>query len=327
MINNYRLFLLFLIIFSFIEIMFSIKSGFIKIDFPLFFKIIFDGSAQEKFKIIIFDIRMPRVFVAFLVGSGLSVAGVIFQSVLLNPLADPYTLGVSSGAAFGAALAFILTIFGISSQISISLFAFIGSILALFFVIGFAGKNLSSINLIISGIIVSAILSAGIGFLKYIAGEDVSELIFWLMGSFASKDWVQVIIVLVSVIFSLIIALSYANELNIISMGDKDAFSLGINVNLIRLIMLVTGSFISGISVSVSGIIPFVGLIVPHILRFLIGPDNKKLLIFSFFVGGNILLLADTITRVFLPHEVPIGVITSLIGGPFFLYIFKLRRV
>jgi iron complex transport system permease protein len=327
MFKNSKILLISLLFLSIFQIIYTVKLGFISIDFHTLFNIFSGIKVEDKYRFIILDIRLPRVLVAFLVGAGLSIAGVIFQSVLLNPLADPYTLGISSGAAFGAAFAFILAIFGISTQISIPIFAFLGAVLALLFVIFFVGKNLSSVNLIIAGIIVSAILSAGIGFLKYIAGENVSELIFWLMGSFVSKTWIQVVIITFAVLISLIISLLYANELNIISMGDKNAYSLGINVYFVRLIMLITGSFISGISVSVSGIIPFIGLIVPHILRFLIGPDNKKLIVFSFFTGGILLLLADTITRVVLPHEVPVGVITSLIGGPFFLYILNTGEV
>jgi iron complex transport system permease protein len=278
---------------------------------------------------VIIDVRLPRILTASIVGGGLAISGVVFQAILLNPLADPYTLGVSTGAAFGASLAILLTIITGTTIFSVSLFAFICAVLTLFFVIYLSSGNsgLSSNDLILSGIIVSAILSAGISFIKYIADEQVSLIIFWLMGSFSAATWIDVILTLIFVFTGFIIFIFYSRDLNLMAMGEKSAGSLGVNTKQVTIILLITSSMVTAICVSVSGIIGFIGLLVPHIIRSITGPDNRKLLPLSFFAGAIILLSADTITRAVLPVEIPIGVLTSLIGGPFFCYVFKKQHM
>lgn len=277
---------------------------------------------------VVIDVRLPRILCATFVGAGLSVAGVIFQGLLLNPLADPYTLGISAGAAFGAALALILNL-EFWGPYSLPIFAFAGALLTLFSVIFLASseEQLSSNNLILSGIIVSTILSAGISFLKYLANERVAIIIFWLMGSFASKTWPEAVIVFSVFIIGFCISLFYARDLNILSLGERSAQTLGVNIKQVRLILLITGSLITAVCVSVSGIIGFVGLIIPHLMRFFVGADNQRLLPVSALAGAILLLGADTITRAILSVEVPIGILTALIGGPFFCYIFKQRQL
>jgi iron complex transport system permease protein len=279
------------------------------------------------FPYVVMEVRLPRILTSAIVGAGLSIAGVIFQGILLNPLADPYTLGISAGAAFGASIALLLdiTFLGIYS---LPLFAFIGAVSTLFavmFLSSFNGRA-SSHTLILSGIIVAAILSAGISFLKYVADEQVSIIIFWLMGSFGSKTWADVFLTLVFVLIGFLICIFFARDLNIMSLGDRSAGSLGIETNKVRVILLITASLITAVCVSVSGIIGFVGLIIPHLMRFFVGPDNRKLIPASALIGATLLLSADTITRAVLPREIPIGVLTALIGGPFFCYIFRQRR-
>ncbi len=277
---------------------------------------------------VIYDVRLPRIITSAIVGAGLSISGVIFQGILLNPLADPYTLGISAGAAFGASIAILFNITFVGNY-SVSLFAFMGAVGTLIAVIFLSIKrderDLSSNTLILSGIIVSAILSAGISFLKYMADEHVSVIIFWLMGSFASRTWTDVLLTLCVVLSGGIICLFYAGDLNILSLGRRSAISLGVHANMVRIILLVTASMITAICVSVSGIIGFVGLIIPHLLRFFTGADNRILIPASAFAGAILLLVADTVTRAVLPSEVPIGVLTALIGGPIFCYIFKKR--
>jgi iron complex transport system permease protein len=292
-------------------------------------------QGQEVFNAIIFDIRLPRILTCAAVGAALSISGVLFQGILLNPLADPYTLGISAGAAFGASIAILLNLG--AAFVSIPVFAFTGACATLFFVIflsyssngsgGGPGSGLSSNNLILSGIIVAAILSAGISFLKFIANEQVSVIIFWLMGSFASKTWANFFVIFCFLVLGFIIAIYFARDLNMISLGDRAAASLGVDIKKITLILLVTGSMLAAVCVSVSGIIGFVGLLVPHMVRFLTGPDNRKLLPVSMLAGAFLLLVADTITRAVLPHEIPIGVLTALIGGPVFCWIFKRNRL
>jgi iron complex transport system permease protein len=282
---------------------------------------------DKLFPVVVFDVRLPRILSAAIVGSGLAVSGVVFQGILLNPLADPYTLGVSAGAAFGASLAILFNIAFMGTS-SVPLFAFIGAVGTLFFVmyLSASGGGISSTNLILSGIIVAAILSAGISFLKYIADEQVAVIIFWLMGSFGSKTWADVGLTFLFVGFGFVIFMFFARDLNLMSLGDRTASSLGVDTKKVTLVLLVTASMVAAICVSVSGIIGFVGLLIPHMMRLLTGPDNRRLIPISFLAGAILLLAADTITRAVLPSEIPIGVLTALIGGPFFCYIFRKQQ-
>jgi iron complex transport system permease protein len=290
-----------------------------------------DSTAQSTAAVIIVDVRLPRILTAVFVGGGLAVAGGVFQAILLNPLADPYTLGISSGAAFGASSAIILSIFGVSLPVtySIPLFAFIGALatLAAVFYLSTGDNRLSSNTLILSGIIVAAILSAGIGFIKYLADEEVGIIIFWLMGSFVGKSWPDVASLTLILIPCLLYIFYFARDLNIMALGSKTADTLGVDTAGIRKRLLISASLVTAVCVAVSGVIGFVGLIVPHLLRMLLGPDNRILLPASFLTGALLLLLADTVTRAVLPHEIPIGILTALIGGPFFCYIFRRRQI
>ncbi len=316
----------------FVTILVSTGMGYIKIPVLKVAKIIFSSIAGFEAETplltaVIMDVRLPRILSAAVVGSGLAVSGVIFQGILLNPLADPYTLGVSAGAAFGASVAIILNIalFGVYS---VPVFAFAGAAATLFFVLylSYSGSGYASNNLILSGIIVSSILSAGISFLKYVADEQVAVIIFWLMGSLASKTWADVMLVTCFSGLGIVVFLYYARDLNLLSLGSKTASSLGVNTKKVPMILLVSASLTAAACVAVSGIIGFVGLLVPHMMRSFTGPDNRKLIPVSALAGAILLLCADTVTRAVLPNEVPIGVLTAMIGGPFFCYIFKKRQ-
>ena len=321
--------------------MLSTGMGYIKIPVVAVAKIIvakISGNVSiiegldEIFPVVVFDVRMPRILTAALVGGGLAMCGVVFQGILLNPLADPYTLGVSAGAAFGASLAILLNIHLLGTY-SIPLFAFIGAACTLLVVIylSSSAEGWSSNNLILSGIIVAAILSAGISFLKYVADEQVAVIIFWLMGSFGSKTWMDVTLMLIFIGIGFTVFVYYSRDLNLMSLGNRTASSLGVETRKITLILLSTASLVAAICVSVSGIIGFVGLLIPHMMRLLTGPDNRRLVPVAMLSGGILLLCADTITRAILPSEIPIGVLTALIGGPFFCYIFwkqqKTRKI
>jgi len=283
---------------------------------------------NQVFPVVVTEVRLPRILTSAIVGGSLAVAGVIFQAILLNPLADPYTLGVSSGAAFGAALALIanLTLMGF---FSVPLFAFIGAMATLIVVLYLSSVDgrLSANTLILSGVIVAAILSAGIGFIKYLADEQVAVIIFWLMGSFASKTWFDVAITAIFSTMGLVITIYYGRDLNIMALGLRTSDSLGVETARTRKILLITASLMTAICVSVSGIIGFIGLIIPHLMRFLVGPDNRRLAVVSFLAGAILLLAADTISRAILPNEVPIGILTALIGGPFFCFIFRKKQL
>jgi len=279
---------------------------------------------------VVADVRLPRILSAVLVGGMLAVCGTVFQAILLNPLADPYTLGISSGAAFGASLVIVLQVFGLAlpSALSIPLFAFLGSLATLFAVLALASgdRRLSSTSLILSGVIVAAILSAAIGFLKFLADEQVGIIIFWLMGSLSGVSWQNIFVLTPVAVAGLAVCLLYSRDLNIMATGERAAATLGVNTVRLRWILLIVCSLMTAICVSVSGIIGFVGLIIPHLLRHIIGPDNRWLIGLSFLGGGLLLLFADTLTRAVLPSEVPIGVLTALLGGPFFCIIFKKRQ-
>lgn len=277
--------------------------------------------------VVVTEVRLPRILCAAVVGAGLAMCGVVFQGILLNPLADPYTLGVSAGAAFGAAVALWLNI-AMLGAFSVPLFAFAGAAATLFVVIYLSsdGSGLSSTNLILAGIIVAAILSAGLSFIKYVADEQVSVIIFWLMGSFAARTWTDVGLVTMAVSLGVAVCTFFARDLNLLALGERPAAALGVDFQRVTLALLVTASLVAAVCVAVSGIIGFVGLLVPHLMRMLVGPDNRGLLPVSMLAGALLLLGADTLTRAVLPQEIPIGVLTALVGGPFFCYVFRKRQ-
>ncbi|MCD6363382.1 MAG: iron ABC transporter permease [Synergistetes bacterium] len=273
---------------------------------------------------IVMEVRLPRILCSALVGTALSICGVVYQGVLLNPLADPYTLGVSASASFGAALALVFDLesyFGLSIQLVAFLFAVIA--LALVMKMSTFKGFISPTSLILSGVIIGAIFSAGLSFMKYLAGEEVGSIIFWLMGSFASRSWNDVLILVLFTLVAFPVFLLFARDLNSLSMGDRCAYSLGVDPSFVRMVLLVVSSLLVAVSVSISGIIGFVGIIVPHIFRFIVGPDNKKLLVVSAIGGALFLATADNASRVWLPMEVPIGVLTAIAGGPFFAIVFR----
>ncbi len=318
-------------------IVLSAGMGYIKIPFSDTARIIAGKAAgadgqisgiDPLHQVVVTDVRLPRILTAAAVGAGLSISGVVFQGLLLNPLADPYTLGVSAGAAFGAAVALLFDT-GLPQTVAVPLFAFIGGIGTLAFVIYLSSSagGFSSNNLILSGIIVASILAAGISFLKYLADEQVSVIIFWLMGSFTSRTWTDAGLTGIALFFGLGVFLFFSRDLNLMALGTKSAASLGVETGKVMLILLLTASLLTAVCVSVSGIIGFVGLLIPHMMRGITGPDNRRLLPVCLFAGAILLLTADTLVRAVLPGEVPIGVLTALIGGPFFCYIFRRRQM
>lgn len=278
-------------------------------------------------KNIFFRIRLPRVIAAVVVGLGLSLSGVLFQGLLNNPLADSYTLGISSGSAFGACLSIFISI-KTGLIMPIQPFAIAFGILTMYLVLRIAKLrgSLESSSLILSGIIVGSVFSAGLSLLKSLADEDVASMVFWLMGNLSSKSMHQVLILAIVVIIGFIISMKYSHELNIITLGRDEAISVGVNYEKIYRLLIVTAAAMTGYCVSLCGIIGFVGLVVPHLARLGIGADNKKIIPISALLGATFLLTADTITRTILTHEIPVGIITTLVGGPFFMYIYLGKR-
>ena len=277
---------------------------------------------------IIWEIRLPRIISGVFVGAGLAMSGAVFQGLLMNPLADPYTIGISTGAALGATIAIYLSaIIGIF-YVAVLPAAFIGALVALFIVIKIAGKSqwFSASSLIVAGIIVSSIGSAAISLIKSLSGDEVSIIVFWLMGSLASRTWSDVLILVPIILVGGFICYKYGTELNLISLGELNAKTLGVEVKKVRLILLITASLLTAACVSVSGIIGFVGLVIPHILRQFVTNNHKYLIPLSGTVGALLLMIADNITRSMLSVEIPVGVLTTLIGGPFFIYLFTNQK-
>jgi len=310
-------------------ILISVTLGKADITISESFKIILKKIFNKNIEIaankeaIIWDIRMPRIISGLIIGAGLAVAGTIFQAILRNPLADPYTIGVSTGAAFGAVLTIYINIV-YSLFLPIVPVAFIFSIITLFIIVKIAGFNqtLHSSRLILAGIIISSTLSAAIGLLKSMAGEDVSAMIFWLMGNLAAKSWTQVLILFPTITIAIILAKHFANDLDILTLGIHEAKNIGVDSERLVKFYLVIGAFITAVCVSISGIIGFVGLVIPHLVRMSFTSKHKYLIPISSLVGAIVLSLADNITRLMFVVEIPVGVLTTLIGGPFFIYIY-----
>ena len=266
--------------------------------------------------IIIRDIRLPRILSTILTGGLLSVAGIVLQGILANPMAEPYTLGIASGAAFGASLGILF------NDIFILPSALIGSCAALILV-KIISLNGGRERIILAGIIVNAFLSAGVTFMKAISGEKLYAVILWLMGNFSGVNFSDVLRILAGVLLVLIPAIIFAPYLDVMSLGSERGLIFGINENLIRNILLFTTSFGVALSVSSTGITGFIGLIVPHLLRILNGASHRNLIIQGFIFGGILMLISDGAAQ-FL-GEIPAGVITALLGAPY-LCLLLIRR-
>lgn len=283
------------------------------------------SNIKESSKLIVLNLRFPRVIMAFLVGSALASSGLIFQGVFRNPMAEPYVLGVSSGAALGATIIMILGInFTILNFSAISIGAFIGAISVSMFV--FFVANLQKSNnvtiLLLTGIAISFFFSSIISLLMTLNRDLIENIFFWTMGSVSTATWDKVGSIIIGIGMGIAVFLYYAKELNLILIGESNAKTLGVNVNRVRAILLYTASFVSALVVSVSGIIGFVGLIIPHATRLVIGPDNRRLLPFTIITGGLFLVVSDGIARsIAPPMEIPLGVITALIGTPYFIFL------
>ncbi|MDD5622894.1 MAG: iron chelate uptake ABC transporter family permease subunit [Actinomycetota bacterium] len=274
---------------------------------------------------VISTIRLPRIFLSIFVGIALASSGVIFQGLFRNPMADPFVIGVSAGAAFGATIGLLFN--STVSFINIStttIFSLIGALATTFLVYAISSirGKVAVITLLLSGIALSAMLSSMTSFILMFQSHDLARVIFWLMGGLTSASWYKFSILAPTVTLLIMVSGFYMRDLNIISLGDERASQLGVQTDKVKRILLVTASLIAAMAVSVSGIIGFVGLITPHIMRLIVGPDQKILYPTSAIAGGIVLLASDTLSRVVLaPREIPVGIITSIVGVPFFLYL------
>lgn len=272
--------------------------------------------------IVFWSIRLPRVIMSCAVGAALSIAGTVFQGMFRNPLVSPDILGVSSGAGFGAGLAIIL--FG-RSQLAIQTSAFLFGLLAvgMAYLMSLSSRNSSVTTLVLSGIIVSAIFSAGLSFLKYVADpyEQLPAIVFWSMGGFSNVMWEDIKRTLPPLILGTSLLFAAKWRLNILTLGDDEAASLGVDVPKTRGVLIFLATLAVASSVSSCGTIGWVGLVVPHMARVIVGPEHSTLLPFAGLLGASFMALTDTIARSISRGEIPISIITSLIGAPFLGYL------
>ncbi len=290
-----------------------------------------DESINPMYSNIVMNIRLPRVILAALVGASLAIAGAAFQGLLRNPLADPYTLGVSSGASVGAV---ITLFFGVSipfaGMFTLPLLSIIFALMTILIVLMFArriDRGMKVETIILTGIIFSSFLGAFISLMIALTGDELRQIIGWLMGSVSMRGWDYIQIIFPFFLIGTIMLLMNGRELNAMSFGEEKAQHIGVNVQRKKMVVLIAGSILTGGAVAVSGTIGFVGLVIPHLTRLMWGPDHRHLLPLTVLTGSGFLILADLLARIIIsPTELPIGVITSMIGAPVFAIILMNRR-
>lgn len=273
---------------------------------------------------IFWQIRLPRVLLAAICGSMLAVSGAVLQGSLRNPLADPYILGVSAGGGLGAALAITA---GLPAYL-ISFSAFIGALACVYsvYLISGSGGRKRPEALILAGVAVSSMAGAVLAFMM-VTGSKLQSIYFWMLGSFSGAAWPQVSISAAYAAIGILVSLVYARTMNILSLGDDEALSLGVDIRTVRLILLAASSLLAGASVSLCGMIGFAGLMVPHLVRLLAGNNNVLVVPLSALLGASLMVAADIISRVIImPSEIPVGIVTAVIGAPFFIYLLRRKR-
>lgn len=272
---------------------------------------------------IVFEIRLPRIMAAIVVGAALAIAGAAFQSIFQNPLVSSDLLGVSNGAGFGAALAILISGTNLVTQVLAFFFGMIS--VSITYLISRAYKAGGILVLVLSGVAISAFFSALISGIKFIADPDdkLPEIVYWLMGSLASVNLDKLLMIIVPLIIGFAILLLLRWQMNILAMGDEEAQSLGLNPSRVRLLIIIACTLLTSAAVSISGIIGWIGLIIPHVARILVGPNNKILIPASLSLGASFLLFVDNISRAWISVEIPIGILTAIIGVPIFLYLLK----
>jgi iron complex transport system permease protein len=342
-VSHWKLYFLLLTVVLVVVFVFSLNIGFSHIPFENILKILaknipFLGDivktpGTEEFlrqESIIMQIRMPRVLGGALVGVALAAAGVAYQGIFRNPMADPYTIGAMGGASFGAAVAIVLgvgvALLGVNT---VPIYAFIGALGAVFlvYVISREGTRVPVTTLILSGLTVTIFFNALVTYLKLLAGNKLHALTFWIMGGFTYTDWTEVSTIFPLIIIGVAIVYLYARDLNILVLGEEQAQHLGVELEKVKKILLACGALMTAAAVSISGLIGFVGLIIPHLTRIIVGPDHRILLPTSAIVGASFMMICDSLARVIIaPSELPVGVITAVSGGPFFIYLLRRKR-
>jgi iron complex transport system permease protein len=343
--SRWKLIVTLLIIALIVTIIVSLNIGYAQIPFADILTILgkqipflngFIDSSQvlPKYSAIILQIRLPRIVAGIIVGAGLSASGVVYQGVFKNPMADSYILGVSAGAAVGASICVLfgagLAIFGLRL---VQVAAFAGALFAMFLVysISRVGSRVPVATLLLSGIAVNFFLFAVVGLFEVIAGDELHAIVFWLIGGFSNVLWSDIWAVLPFIIIGTVAVYFYARDLNLLALGEDTAQHLGVNVEKAKTVLLVLGSLITAAAVSLSGLIGFVGLMIPHVTRLAVGPDHRILLPTSTIIGAIFLVTCDAIARVVATPfastlELPVGIITMLSGAPFFILLFRKKK-
>jgi iron complex transport system permease protein len=312
-----------------IAIIAAVGLGAVRIPFREFVEVLLMGKITENSTILL-QIRLPRVLLCLVIGAGLAAVGGVMQGIFKNPLVDSYTLGMSSGAALGAVISIVTGIsFSFGGISTTGVFAFIGAVTTLFFVYNLAKKkNVVAVNsLLLAGVAVSYFLAAVISFFMLLNNDNIQHIVYWTMGSLSLTSWSKVAMSYMVIIPGVLGLMMFARELNIFAMGDESAQFLGINVEKLKMTLLVICCIIVGAVVSVSGTIGFLGLVAPHIIRMLVGSDNRKVIPYSALLGAILMIAADTLGRTLIqPVEIPAGIMTSIMGGPFFIFLLRKQK-
>ncbi|RLI76079.1 iron ABC transporter permease [Archaeoglobales archaeon] len=287
---------------------------------------VINGKADTNTESIILAYRMPRIIISMLVGSALATAGCAMQALFRNPLADPYVLGVSSGASVGAAIVILI---GIATTLNTMLAAFVFSLLTAFIVykLGETKIGLPVYTLLLAGVAMASFLSGVTSLLIYLAGKEMHQIVFWIMGGFWTAQWEKVWFVFVPIVGSIVYVLLNSWNLNAILMGEEHALSVGIDVESFKKKIIAASSLLTSSSVAVSGIIGFVGIVIPHAMRLIVGENHRTLIPTTILFGAAFMPLVDLIARTATESEIPVGIITALLGAPFFIYLLRRAKV
>lgn len=279
---------------------------------------------------IVLQIRLPRIVLTVIVGMALAASGTVFQGLFRNPMADPYIIGVSGGAALGATTAIVLGVtFSVAGLSAVTLLAFGGALLVtvLVYRLAWFRHDVVPEHLLLAGVAVGAFLAAIISALQFASSGNIQQVVFWLMGGFSGRTWEHVWLAFPYLTAAYAVARYFARDLNLLLLGDDTARSLGVSAASSRRWLIAAGSLMAASAVAVSGLIGFVGLVVPHLMRLITGPDQRRLLPAAALAGGITLLVADTVARTLIaPTEIPVGIVTAGLGAPFFLYLLRKNR-
>jgi iron complex transport system permease protein len=343
--SRWKLTVIILFLALFLTIMVSLNVGYAQIPFqnilailgkqiPFFDNLIDSALVLPRDSAIILQIRLPRIIAGVVVGAALSASGVVYQGVFRNPMADSYVLGVSAGAAVGASFSILFgTGFSIFGLRLVQVAAFLGALLAMFLVYNIArvGTRVPVTTLLLCGIAVNFFLYAVVTLLEVIAGDQLHAIVFWLIGGFSNVLWSDIWAVIPFIVIGTAASFLYARDLNLLALGEETAQHLGVNVEKVKKTLLIFASMVTAAAVSLSGLIGFVGLMVPHMTRLVIGPDHRILLPASIIAGAIFLVVCDAVARVIATPfastlELPVGIITMLSGAPFFIMLFRKKK-